>query len=266
MKKNLYYRNVLQRRTATVSFFEALPAWFGSTARLMLEVFIRKNFGERYFRFHSIVYISVFMAIIPFFEKWSYKLLSSLDRSGFIDIDRPDRDASIWPHYIAWYVYIAGFLYMGFKHRRDLKRNPSTFDFARYSLYAGDKNPLFFKVNLPGGRKADTRLVECFIEPAFFFLIGVILVLLQQRLGAVMLFCSISYAVSYVVDYRFGDHYILDKIDEMISNKNLAKALTSDSPEDSTSGFQFIGRRPATMEGRKQLLAILTEDDAVEVS
>jgi len=266
MKKNLYYRNVLKRRTATVSFFEALPAWFGSTARLMLEVFIRRNFGERYFRFHSVVYISIFMAILPFFEKWSYGLLTSLDRSGLIDIDRPDRDASIWSHYIAWYVYIAGFLYMGFKHRRDLKRNPSTFDFTRYSLYTGDRNPLFFKINLPGGRETDTRIVECFIEPAFFFLIGVVLVLLQQRLGSVMLFCSISYAVSYVVDYRFGDHYILDKIDEMIVNKELAKDLMEDSPEDNTSRFQFIGRRPATMEGRKQLLAILTDDDAVEVS
>ena len=53
MQKNLYYRAIARRenmfKLLLLSFFN----FFSSYARLLLEVFTRKNFGERYFRLSS---------------------------------------------------------------------------------------------------------------------------------------------------------------------------------------------------------------------
>ena len=64
MTKNIYYRTVIQRNSMLKSQVQALSSWAVSYPRLVLEVFIRKNFGERYFFMPTAVI--VFLACICF--------------------------------------------------------------------------------------------------------------------------------------------------------------------------------------------------------
>ncbi|CAG5011145.1 hypothetical protein DYBT9275_04891 [Dyadobacter sp. CECT 9275] len=60
MKTNLYYRAVFRRQSMLNEFVMDFFLYFCSYPRLMLEVFVRKNFGERYFSFFSALMIGYF--------------------------------------------------------------------------------------------------------------------------------------------------------------------------------------------------------------
>ena len=65
MKKNLYFRSVFRRKNVIK---EAILDLFLSTCsvpRLLLEVFIRTNMGERYFSFSTAIIATTVLAILP---------------------------------------------------------------------------------------------------------------------------------------------------------------------------------------------------------
>lgn len=61
MKKNLYFQTMFQRtngiKMIILDFFLSIASW----PRLMIEVFIRKNFGERYFSLAAAITITVIL-------------------------------------------------------------------------------------------------------------------------------------------------------------------------------------------------------------
>lgn len=265
MEKNLYYRAVLRRPNIIK---EALFAFFLSLAsypRLLLEVFVRKNFGERYFRFSTVILTSIFLIIIPFVLNKLFSPIGVRPHQAYYQGDR-DVSAPASPfsmaHFITWYIFIAAFIYVSYLRKLEIKRNPSVFDFARYSLFSGTINPMFLKLSF-SQRQTDTRLIETVLEPAFFFIIGFLLCLFQQWIGLLIILCSIVYAGSYFASYHVGDNFVMDKIDEMICNAELKKAFVNDLNADETRGFRFIGRKPADIEKRKQMLPFMTQDHEV---
>jgi len=50
MKKNLYYRTVFQRRNIIKELLFSIFMEIASLPRFVIEVFIRKNMGRRYYR------------------------------------------------------------------------------------------------------------------------------------------------------------------------------------------------------------------------
>ena len=66
MKKSLYYEHVFRRTNAIkefiYSFFLAIASW----PRLLLEVFLRRNMGERYFSFSTAVILLLILCWLPF--------------------------------------------------------------------------------------------------------------------------------------------------------------------------------------------------------
>lgn len=248
MQKNLYFRSVLRRDNLIKVFFLGLFGSIASYPRMLLEVFIRKDFGERYFNLASAIYVTLILAVIPIALKDAFRFL------------RDDEDSSFWMHYLTWYIFLALFMIKCIQHYKTMKRSPSVFDFARYSLSSGQLHPQFFKIQIPG-IKPDRRNIEILLEPGIFFVLGIVLWLIGQKVGILLTICSIFYSFSYQLAYHTGDNFVMDKIDEIICNEELKKTFVDDANESETRGFRFLGRKPENKEMREQIMPLMLEQE-----
>lgn len=267
MKKNLYYRTTYRRENILFNLVLGLFRMIASYPRLLLEVFLRKNFGQRYFRLSSVITVIFILGVYPVLSSQSARFLRKF---GFVASEQ----GSFMSQYFLWYAFLIAFGYMGWKHYISNKKNSAVFDFNHFSLSSGDTNPLFLKVKIPH-IKTSTRLVECVLEPALFLGAGIVLWLIGQKLGVLLTVSSIVYAFSYIDAYRQGDNFVFDKIDEMICNEELEKAFVgveesqdgnssdskADTLDDIHNGFRFRGRKPESQKRRKEILPFFTEDE-----
>lgn len=262
MKKNLYFRNVYKRSdpasTLAVKVFQKLASY----PRLLLEVFIRKNFGERYFTFGKAINAAIVIAIIPLLHYFYFEASTYFQYSDV----RTQMIGMFSVGYASWYLFIIIFLVIAYKRKLEIARNPSVFDFAKFSLHTGDINPRFYKIKL-FGKVPDTRLVETLYEPAFFFFIGIALYLMAQMVGLLLVVSAILYRLSYIGAYRLGDDFVMDKIDEMICNEEIFGSFVEDKDASQTRGVRYYGRKPNDESVRRKLIdSFIEEEEVVEVS
>lgn len=242
MKTTLYYKVVFQRQSILLEKMLDLFLLFASVPRMLLEVFIRKNFGERYFSAFTAIIVFFVLAVIPY--RFGYG-------ASFIDVISDN---------ITWYLYLAGFLVACILRGREIQRQPSEFDFARFSLSTGDIDPRFYALRL-GGEVPNVRIIETILEPAFFFIIGAVLLLMSQKLGVLLMVSSVLYSLSYIAAYKKGDDFVLDQIDNALISKNFEEAFVNDADSSQTQGFRHYGRKPADPETRRRVAAIFLDDE-----
>ncbi len=252
MKKNLYYRTVFKRsnklKEGVLAFFLAFCSW----PRLLLEVFIRKNFGERYFSFAASLTIGGILALLPLiYLEFISRIYRSSEGTTFIVL------------FTTWYGYLAAFLYMCFKRHEEIKHLPSVFDFGRFSLSTGEIHPWFLDLRF-SGEPATIRTIEIWLEPLPFAIGGFLLWAFGQPIGLIILVSSIFYSLSYAGAYHQGDHFIMDQIDEMICNEEIVNAFVEGRESSETRGVSFYGRRPADPETRRRLAETFVEENTVE--
>ena len=253
MKKNMYYQVVLRRKNLILEFLLTLFLGLASWPRLLLEVYIRKNPGERYFSFSSAISILVLLALFP------YWLAKSANFYGHVTAE------SVVFKNLAWYVYLSGFLVMALKRRNEVKRLPSVFDFERFSLSSGIVNKQFYNFDF-NGKRPNIRTIETILEPGLFLLIGIFLAFFGQTLGYLLMVCSIIYSLSYVAAYHIGDNFIMDKIDEMICNEEMVASFVDGRDPGETRGFNAYGRKPTDPDLRRRVAnAFLGDDEPMEV-
>lgn len=237
MKKNLYYRATMSRRNvikeALFNFFLGICSY----PRLVLEVFLRRNMGERYFSLASTATIGLILLLIP------------VSVSGF-----RHSDGHILGNNLIWYGFVALFGFFSYKRYMEVRREPSVFDFARYSLSDG--------ILLPPFRNSgySIRVQEIWLEPLAAFIAGIVLLPIGQViLGWLLIVCAIVYSVSKAAAYYKGDNFIMDKIDEMICNEDLKRALIDN--EESDRGIRFRSKFPNKQALRIQLSDAVVEED-----
>lgn len=250
MKVNVYYRDAFERLNLIKDFILRLVFATCSYPRLLLEVILRVNFGERYFNFTSCITVAVLMFFAPLFmEGYNSEV------------------TSVMIEHWTWYLYIGVFLYFSNQRRLELKRNPSTFDFARFSFSLGYNHPnvdKFFKSEF--GQNLDKRIYEKYVEPLPFFIVGIALLMMHQILGVLLVVCAISYSVSYSAAYYLADNAILDIIDKWIYNKNLSNMVVGNKPPSETQGAYFLSRKPKNEADRENLVKMMfAEEEGVDV-
>ena len=291
MKKNLYYAHVFGRTNAIkefiYNFFLAIASW----PRLILEVFLRKNMGERYFSFSNVVLMLLILCYLPFpisqikgamqafspnqftsgqVNPGQININSYMQSLGAGSLNRPQMpqqdsgQSSNFLHVlttnITWYVFLAGVLFFALKRRKEVERLPSVFDFARFSLSTG--NPYQALYNLPiGKQKADIRLVSTIIEPGICLVIGLVLIAAQQIVGDLIVICSVIYSLSYFAAYHIGDNYIMDKIDEIICNEDLKDSLVEGREPLNDRGFNFEPKMPNDPEFKRKVYESFFEEE-----
>ncbi len=293
--KTAYHLQTLRRSDSWLKHaLWAVFALFASPGRMLIEVWIRKGFGERYFRISTAISTALFLAVLPQLSgliklltlPWNLLIkgpealnpLSGMMEmiaaktggplgSGMNPATDPDAltrqmvsDTMRYMDHALWYLFLVLFLLVCLRHHRAMKQAPSTLDFSRYSLYTGDIHPFFlgFKVK---GKQGDRRLIECLLEPLPFFLAGFALAQFGMMLGWLLMICAVIYALSYRRAYYLGDNFVLDKIDQMIINAEFAKTFLDDADESQTRRYHFIGRKPDDPEKRKAVFDRIVEDD-----
>jgi hypothetical protein len=261
MKKILSYRATMSRHQAIRGTIDLVVLAFSSWPRLLLEVFFRRDFGERYFSFSSAVMVTLVLAYYPIIKDTG--VLSFFGRgyhygeqSGIGEIIRQN---------LLWYGYLVAFMIMAYRRRQELQRVPGHFDMARYSLSTGVIDRRFFDIEF-GGKEVTVRTVETLLEPALFFFIGLLLWFFGQPLGKLFVLCSIIYSLSYQAMYRLGDEYLLDLIDKRIVNENLSNVFVDGEDASEAQGLRFYGRIPADPNFRKELVPLMLDrEPAIEV-
>ncbi|HTN46357.1 MAG TPA: hypothetical protein VL098_08430 [Flavipsychrobacter sp.] len=241
MKKNIYYRSVLSRRNILQEAIMAFFLGIASFPRLILEVFYRRNMGERYFTLASAITVALILFFLP-------RLSPS---TAFMDTGTLILNNKLW------YLFLAAFCYFSFLRYREVKRNPSVFDLASYTKKDGELLPIFWKT------KFDIRQLEIYIEPLPALVLGFLLLLVQQyMLGLLFTVCALIYSISKAAQYMQGDHFVMDKIDERLCNEDLRDTfLHNKKPK---YGFKFRHEIPEDLGMRADLYDSFFEgeDDA----
>lgn len=295
MKKNLYYRTVFRRenvlKARVLDFFLTISSY----PRLLIEVFIRKNFGERYFSYATAITITILMIFYPVVMSSVSSRMShpfgSVSPSGNPMLPQngglfgitpsqispnqsnpfapnsfgnqaqengPNGNSNPYSKYVTWYLFLLAFIWVSFLRHRETQRNPSVFDFARFSLYTGDIHPFFSNLK---AAKGNMRAVEIFYEPLGFFIAGIILWVFGQSLGWLLVLSSLCYCLSYAGAYERGDNFVMDKIDEMILNEEMENAFIHDESADKTRGVRFYAKKPSSERLRRKLEETMVEED-----
>ena len=253
MKKNIYFTQVLRRENMLLAAIFEFFLKVASYPRMVIEVFLRKNFGQRYFTLASALTVGVILFIIPLLQS----SFNSNSYGGFGGTREPFLN-----RFALWYVFTFTFIGFSFKRWWEIRRNPSVFDFGKFSLYSGDKHSFFKSVNLSGW-KPSLRTIEIFLEPAPFFVLGLLIFNFDKSLGWLLIISSLCYSFGYAAAYKKGDDFIMDKIDTQIANEELFNTLVDGKSGEQTRGVELYCDRPQSRTEREKLANILQEDDGV---
>lgn len=268
-KTTSYYRTVIGRQNLLTDTFLSAFLLICSYPRLLLEVFIRKNFGERYFRFSSVITIILILGVSPFLADYASNFTDGGDsfmNEGYSASQRRQMGiVNFLMDWGSWYAFLAAFFFMSLRRAKEVSASKSIFDFGRYTLSSGEFNEKVAAIKI-SGKQATNRQIETLIEPAIFLIIGGVLWFLNQKVGILLTVCSVIYSFSYMAAYRLGDNFILDKIDEVICNQALAKFLhggvsASGENEDSFKGFRVMADIPKDGNHRKLIYPLMVSDE-----
>ncbi len=279
MKKNMYFRYVYKSTQAIEAVALGAALRVLSFPRTLLDVFIRKDMGERFFSFGNAGLMFIVLAYIPYGYRYEIDYFTAVGRmstASFSEVHDIMMQQGVgrfnefdWGSFLlhngTWYLFLIAFGYQCLQRRKEIKRLPSVFDLGRSSVDPGKIHPIFesFKWN---GKPFDLRDIETILEPFFFFLIGLGLIMLQQTVGYLILLSSVGYWMSYRISYFQGDQFIMDTIDEMLFSKEKANAFIGDKDSQDANGVRYYGRKPADPDTRRKVAEMFDEDDELEVN
>jgi len=213
--------------------------YYSSYPRLIIETFIRKGFGERYYTLASLLTVAAILFIIPL-------------RLVHGNMVSSDESIEFLKSYFTWYIFIIILVWRGLKHVRSINADKRAFEYGKLSTFSGYLNSIFLEIKIMG-KKATMRQIECLLEPAGFFIAGIILWLCGQGLGILFIGCSIIYGISYLAEYEAGTQLILNYIDDMIWREQIEKAFVEDKSVFETMGVEFRGEKPSNQVTRQEV-------------
>lgn len=248
--KETYFRVLFKRENVVKNFL--LKLFIGSTSfcRLIIEVFIRRNMGKRYFNLPAAFFTALFLFIVPMLPMVFPVFLNSYYAPTFWGTIK---------EYWVWYLFIAVFLFFSYLRYKDIKHIKALYDFNHFSLSSGEILPFYWQLKFKG-KPFTPRTLETFIEPLPFFIGGILMMILGQKLlGALFIFSAIVYCISYARAYAIGDEFMYDKIDKRICNEEIARTFVTDEPTG--RGFRFYGEKPNSKETREEIYKDMVDDD-----
>lgn len=251
MKKNLYYRTVLRRRNLLYENLLAIFLSLSAIFRVFIENIIRRSMGERYFSYVGSIIICWILVIYPIVITGLVGIFFSLSKVDW---------ETLFKQYTTWYAYTWFLIKCTKKRRQEVLREPSVFDFKRFSLSGGYLEEFYIQF-IPKKILLNPRKCDIIGEPLPFFIVGLLLMIMSQPLGYIFVVSSIIYSISYVAAYYNGDNLVMDMIDEIILNEEMESSFVGDEEMSQNRGVQFFMRKPNGEELRRK-----TVDSFFEVS
>lgn len=245
MKTTLYLRQIDPFIRFVWPITLLILAGIASIPARIVEIFMRRNFGERYFSWEIPMLIFVLL-IAPYIVQ--------------IYIGYPGSSPFTFLHALL----CLAIPYATYKRHKEVKRSTDTFDDTVYSYYSGDQLKMWDKVRAKYPKlKADYVRVERYYEGAVFILIGFVALLIPftMVIGVTMMVAGISYIIKVYYRYQMGRSYILDMIDKKIINEQMYDTFVNENPPDKTQGFQWSGPKPGSRDVREKIYEQMLEEE-----
>lgn len=186
-------------------------SWFSVT----IEVFLRYRFGERYLQvMGSFVGFFIFMSYIfkglltPWGEGGGFSILSLIVMSVFFVL-------TLW-------------------HQRDIavRRKKG----IRWHSRSSGVSWGFWKV-----LSKNPATVQMYLEPIFCYILGAIVIFIDQDLSIWLMVCSVSLFVRGQIEYTHARNRFLDTVDAAIESEQLTAAMVDLKPPEETEGLNMAG-------------------------
>jgi hypothetical protein len=224
-KRNIFIETHSGRENIFIEFIYIIFGGFLTFASSIVEVFLRRQFGERYFTLSQSIIIFISMNLSYAFLKYIYALFQiRLDKSG-------------------WFLlFVFSCVYLGFSiyHRREIRKYGTAYDFKRFSKSNGLIHPLWYRIidkkvlNI----KITQYLVSVLLEPAVPVIIGLILLPFAWTgiVGAILIFSGFCFGLKNFQMAQAGRNWVLDNIDKKISNEMQYDVFVGRKPKSETKG------------------------------
>lgn len=251
MKTNIYFQTQYQRISFIKRFMQDVFIFFASTPALVVEVFTRKNFGERYFSLtHAII---VFVALfVPF----------------IVNQTVPYADEYLEGFNYFYLVCLLAFLYASIRRRMETPKKLHEIDMNLFSKYDGTfqsytvllAQSIFKRTHIPD--------IQLKIEPGLAVGSGLILFIFpfSRIVGLILIICGLMHLAREYTRYAKGKSFLLDLNDKKICDEDLAEVFIGDT-ETSRRGFRAFVPKPAGRYEREKLYhEMIVDDEAYEIS
>ena len=234
-KRNIFIEIHQGRNNFALEFFTGLFMIFASHASAIVEVFLRRRFGERYITIAQS--IGLFFVIILVLGYLPFRM--STGAGYFI------------------FLFSLTFLILSIAHRMEIKRYGTAYDFKRFSLSDGEIAPFWWKIIGKEylGVKVTNYLVHVLLEPAIPIIIGLILMFTDftKAVGVLLFFCGFIFGIRNFVKAQQGRNWVLDNIDKKISNEMKYDVFIGRKPKKDTKGVYLPIELPDDEETRQAL-------------
>ena len=248
-KRNVFVEIHRGRRDYAAEVIGGVTETIASYCASIVEVFLRKRFGERYITLRqSIIIFLVINFIFPWIDDF-FRLRIGDDGQFFLTL--------------------FSLVYLGFAiyHRREITRYGSAYDFKRFSLSDGESADFWYKRVIGKrifGIEITIYTVQVVLEPAIPVLIGIILLITDYTMlvGILLIFCGLAYHMRNFSQAQHGRNWVLDNIDKQISNQMTYDVFIGKKPKKETKGVYFPVDLPKDEETLKSLYDIA--DDAYQ--
>lgn len=245
-RTNSYYHEFFARpakmKIIFLNIFLELSYYF----RIPIELITRRNLGERYFNIILSLFIGAGLIAFPII---SSKRFSSMDW-GFL-----------FSHFGTWYLYTAFYFNAVFQRQKEIRTLPSVWEVKRFSKSEGSFHPKLKDLRF-GDKQPNPKVMVTVVEPVLFFVPGAILALAQQPIGLLFMVCAVVYSLGYLGAYYKADNFMMDKIDDMITNEELGRVFLEDKEPE--RGFEFYGKRPADPDLSRKLYEEYIDVEIIE--
>ncbi len=239
---NIFREMAGARVNFVFDFILSLMSALSSYPSSIVEVFMRKSFGSRYFTLAT--NLTVF-AILIFI---SFKISN---QAGF-------------KYAVSLFLFALAYLGMAIKHRLEIKKYGTAYNFERFSKSNGLMHPRLLGLIDKEfyGIKINKYIVSVYLEPVVPFLIGAVLSLSFYTLtvGIILMISGFLFGFRNFVKAHTARQWLLDQIDEQICARHDRGVLMDERPPQETAGLDFPITLPPQMELRKHLVNSMNPD------
>ena len=232
-KRNIFIEMNQSRSNLILDFFLGIFLIFASQASAIVEVFLRKRFGERYITLAQSIGIFLVMVAAMMFDPLK-NLLG-----------------------LSWFLFALVFLGFSIRHRLEIKKYGTAYDFKRFSLSDGEIAPFWWNIidRKFLGIKVTYYTVVTLLEPAIPIIAGIILTIFAftRPVGVLLFFCGILYALRNFDKARQGRNWVLDNIDKKISDEMKYDVFIGRKSKKDTKGIYLPIELPEDEETRQAL-------------
>lgn len=232
-KRNIFIEMSQSRNNMVIDFFLGIFSIFTSQASAIVEVFLRKRFGERYITLAQSIGIFFVMIAAMMFDPLKAEL-------G-----------------LSWFLFALVFLAFSIRHRLEIKKYGTAYHFKRFSLSDGEIAPFWW--NIIGKKFLNIKVtyytVVTVLEPAIPVFAGIILTIIPftRPVGVLLFFCGILYAFRNFDKARQGRNWVLDNIDKKISDEMKYDVFIGRKSKKDTKGVYLPIELPEDEETRQAL-------------